>query len=590
MVTVGSARNATSALERLQGLELRLPQLARRELAEILAPLVEQLHEPLPPESRTPVAEGALAFCRTLYASARSADALPLASAVLAQGLRCGDERLQRLARMACGILSADAGDVVAAIEHHVAALRFASAAGDRIEMSSVWNNIGLAMGIAGNYEMAARCYRRAFALVEHDREPVFVRYAALVNLADSNWQIGRYSEGLEFGERAVAELQPDFLQRDIHSALLLRRNIVRLLIGIGRVADAQPHVAALGALADASRTPRAAIAAATTRAVFEMAKGQTDIALTRLEQALTRARQLPAALRDTLAHVIRAEEAAGNPERALLRLSELSEHIYRSAIQKARQHVELASVMATANPLEQEQAQARARLAAQLDPPERPEGWDALDRLAVTAVLRMDSTGWHGKRVGALTKALAVAAGVPPLEALEMGMAADIHDIGMLSVPEGILSKKGALNDAERLVVRRHVDAGAEILGDDRHPRMLMAREIARYHHAHWDGEGYPERVGGKLIPLPARICAVADAYDAMVCGLGARPARSMDEALAELQRVAGSQFDPELVATFENLVRSESEDLGMDLTAPNGMESFQELVGALQEDRGFA
>ncbi|HET9470749.1 MAG TPA: HD domain-containing phosphohydrolase, partial [Usitatibacter sp.] len=188
-----------------------------------------------------------------------------------------------------------------------------------------------------------------------------------------------------------------------------------------------------------------------------------------------------------------------------------------------------------------------------------------------------------------ALSKALAAAAGVDPLQALEIGLAAEVHDIGLLSVPEEILAKRTPLSDGERAAVRRHVDAGAEILCDDRHPRVFLAREIAHYHHARWDAAGYPERVGGKFIPLPARICAVADAYDAMVSGIGGRERLTMDGALAELRRHAGTQFDPELVAVFDQLIRTESQDLGMDLASDAGMDGLQELLNSLQEDRGF-
>jgi putative two-component system response regulator len=206
-----------------------------------------------------------------------------------------------------------------------------------------------------------------------------------------------------------------------------------------------------------------------------------------------------------------------------------------------------------------------------------------------VSAAMRMDESGWHGMRVGALTKALAMASGCSALQALDLGLAAELHDIGMLSVPERILSKRGPLNDAEYAIVRRHVEGGAEILRDDRHPRVLLAREIARYHHAHWDGNGYPERVSGKRIPLGARMCAVADAYDMMVCGFGGRAPKTMDQALRELRGQAGKQFDPELVRCFDELIRAETADRGLDLASSAGLESFQELILSLQEDRGF-
>jgi putative two-component system response regulator len=286
---------------------------------------------------------------------------------------------------------------------------------------------------------------------------------------------------------------------------------------------------------------------------------------------------------------MISAEETAGNSERALLRLTELSDLVYREAIERARSHMELAELSsAMPSNADRVQEQARARLISKRSPAGQPEGWGALERLAVSAVMRTDTTGWHGKRVGALSKALAMASGLDPLQSLEIGLAAELHDIGMISVPEELAAKKGALSEREQAIVMRHVDAGAEILRDDRHPRIFLAREIVRYHHARWDGCGYPERVGGKFIPLPARICAIADAYDELVSGLGSR-VRTMDEALADLRREAGSRFDPELVARFEKMVRTESEDLGVDLGSTSGMEGFQELVNALQEDRGF-
>jgi putative two-component system response regulator len=273
-----------------------------------------------------------------------------------------------------------------------------------------------------------------------------------------------------------------------------------------------------------------------------------------------------------------------------LLRLEELSQHIYRFAIERARQHVELSGLRApTPSGLDQRQAQAKARLVSRVAPPEPPDGWKTLQRLGVSAAMRMDETGWHGMRVGALTKALALASGCTALQALDLGLAAELHDIGMLSVPERILSKRGALNEAERAIVRRHVEGGAEILRDDRHPRMLLAREIARYHHARWDGSGYPERVSGERIPLGARMCAIADAYDMMVCGFGGRAALTMHQALAELRSQSGRQFDPELVRCFDELILAETADRGVDLGSSAGMESFQELILSLQEDRGF-
>ena len=126
-------------------------------------------------------------------------------------------------------------------------------------------------------------------------------------------------------------------------------------------------------------------------------------------------------------------------------------------------------------------------------------------------------------------------------------------------------------------------------MLEDAHHARLLLARDIARYHHAHWDGSGHPPQVAGHAIPRPARLCAVADTYDALVCGEGSREPRSMDEALAELARGAGTRFDPEIVPRFDALIREQAEELGLDTRAASGADAFGELVTSLQEDRGF-
>jgi putative two-component system response regulator len=188
--------------------------------------------------------------------------------------------------------------------------------------------------------------------------------------------------------------------------------------------------------------------------------------------------------------------------------------------------------------------------------------------------------------RVGALTQSLALACGESPLRALEIGLAAELHDIGLLSIPEELIGKPGAVSDAAYL---RHTNAGADLFREDRHSRLMLAGEVSTYHHAWWDGGGHPRNVGGRSIPSAARMCAVADAYDELVTGFGGTGAMSMGKALQALQGMAGSKLDPDLVRRFDTVVRDESSNRGIDPDREGGMECFQELVLALQEDRGF-
>jgi putative two-component system response regulator len=110
------------------------------------------------------------------------------------------------------------------------------------------------------------------------------------------------------------------------------------------------------------------------------------------------------------------------------------------------------------------------------------------------------------------------------------------------------------------------HTVVGAELLGKSNLPELRLAEEIARYHHEHWDGTGYPSRLSGKRIPIHARIVALADVFDALTHGRPYAPAWSIDKALEEIRSRRGTQFDPELTDTFLALVedlRREHADL---------------------------
>jgi putative two-component system response regulator len=575
----------------LSALGTGIEAISSARAAELLEPLRSRLLQPMILAEAQEFGPAAIGICRRFYMHARSRDAVPLAQALLAQTGMAGDQELMRRASTACGLLRGDTGDIVGAIEHHIRALRISVAQGNAVEAGGSWNNLGLTFAIAGNYELANRCYLRALNEVRGVAGPVYCRYVAYGNIANGKFQCGEYQEGLQSGMRALEELSPTFLEEDPHGGILLRRNLVHLLIAMGDLGQARLHSQEVAALAERSPTARATIAAATARAAYEIATGQFDVAFTRLDQALAMARGAPGLLRDTLACVIRGEEAAGYADRALMRLKELADHMYHTTVDRARQVVELEEISPDRGlEFDAQFERTNARLVAKLEPRDAPEGWETLRRIAIGAALRVDRTGWHGNRVGALTKALALEHGLPQLEALEIGLAAELHDIGLSSVPESILTKPGELNEVERSLMERHTDAGAEILRDDREPRMLIAREIARYHHARWDGRGYPEGIGGHYIPLAARMCAIANAYDDLVCGHAGRKPVSMKKALAALRKLAGTEMDPDLVRAFETMISRQAHERHIDTKAAHGFESFQQLITSLEKDGGFA
>lgn len=552
--------------------------------------LLRRMQVPLEAGDAQMASNVALRICQKLYSNARSFDALPFGRANLVLAEHANDAALKRRSHTACGLLLADTADIAGAIEQHMHALKLAAAVDDTIEMSRIWNNIGAAFMVSGRFALAVGCYRRVLTLLQSQPDPVYSRYAALTNLAHCHYHLDESREGLHFAAQALAEMTPAFFQQDPYGALLLQRNCVKLYLATGRHDEAKKHVEEAVRMAERAGTLRASIAASTAQAAYEMARGDHDLGLTRLDQALVMSRAVPATLRDTLVTIIRAEEKAGFPAHALVRMQELSDHVYRMAVGQIRRHVELAELAPAWSPsTEQALEQTRARLTACLSIPNEPAEWKTLQRLAVGAAFRIDSSGWHGIRVGALTQALALEYGMSPIQALEFGLAAELHDIGMASVPERILSKPDGLNEVERALMRKHTTAGAEILAGDQHPRMVIAADIANYHHARWDGEGYPAHVAGESIPLAARMCAVADVYDTLVTDRPYRMAWSMESALEELQRVAGSQLDPDLVRCFEVVIRRESANEGIDPSVDGGLKNFQKLIVALTEDRGF-
>jgi len=124
------------------------------------------------------------------------------------------------------------------------------------------------------------------------------------------------------------------------------------------------------------------------------------------------------------------------------------------------------------------------------------------------------------------------------------------LHDAGKVGVPEGILGKPGPLTAAEWRVMRTHPIIGYQILQGI--PFMTNAAEIVRCHHEMWDGSGYPEGLRHEEIPLPARVFAVVDAFDAMTTDRPYRAALSIEHAAGEIELMAGSQFDPDVCEVF--------------------------------------
>lgn len=166
--------------------------------------------------------------------------------------------------------------------------------------------------------------------------------------------------------------------------------------------------------------------------------------------------------------------------------------------------------------------------------------------------------TRGHSERVQAVSVHIGQSLGLPRGDLEDLFWGSIMHDIGKIAIPDVILSKPGVLTADEYTFIKTHPERSFEIL---RHIEYLnrSALEGARYHHERFDGTGYPLGLEGKGIPLPARVIAVADAYDAMTSSRSYRAAMSHDDAVAEIDRVSGAQLDPEVVSAFETAYRND-------------------------------
>ncbi|HET9777219.1 MAG TPA: HD domain-containing phosphohydrolase [Gemmatimonadaceae bacterium] len=170
----------------------------------------------------------------------------------------------------------------------------------------------------------------------------------------------------------------------------------------------------------------------------------------------------------------------------------------------------------------------------------------EVLERLAAAVEFRDDDTGNHTRRVGHVSALLAAEVGLDPISSELIRRAAPLHDIGKVGIPDSILLKAGPLTAEEFEIMKTHTVIGSRMLSKGRSELVRVSQRIARSHHEWWDGSGYPDRVSGQSIPLEARIVAVADFLDALTHERPYRPARGIDETLAEIKRRAGSHFDP--------------------------------------------
>ena len=174
------------------------------------------------------------------------------------------------------------------------------------------------------------------------------------------------------------------------------------------------------------------------------------------------------------------------------------------------------------------------------------------VERLSIAAEFRDDETARHVQRMSRYTALLATRAGASPERAEQVRIAAVMHDVGKIGIPDSILLKPGKLTPEERRIMEQHSEIGYRILSGSRSELLTLAAQIAWTHHERVDGNGYPRRLAGDDIPPEGRMAAIADVFDALTSNKVYKKASPLPQAIEIMREGRGSHFDADLLDLF--------------------------------------
>jgi len=474
-----------------------------------------------------------------------------------------GDQQQLRRGLSVQGLILTATRNTPDALRSLLRALDLAEALEDRTGIASVWVNIAATFLDATLYVDARVCFERANAAaasIEELAPSATLRCRALHGASMCALYLHEYLQGVDACEEALALLREPKDREQEQARALVESTYVQLLLALNRVEEASQHAVVAREMAARSGAARAKISAATVSGLVDVYKGNTDVGISRIVAVRDQSKILVSSYQDALRASVNAYEKAGQPDRALSMNRELMmnvRNIHREAImQQQQQHLHRLGLPDTDTASLRAIEDKDEALKQKLEDAAAKQG-EFLEHMALTVELREEDSGEHAFRVAMWAHLLALEHGLDPSEAERIELAARLHDIGKVVIPDSVIRKRTALSQGERQLIETHAATGADFLIRAKVPYAHLAEEIARYHHEAWSGEGYPDGISGDAIPLPARIVGLCDAFDSLVHNRPWRPGWRIEEALGHLVRESGRQFDPKLVEQFIPIVR---------------------------------
>lgn len=424
----------------------------------------------------------------------------------------------------------------------------------------TILHNLARVHHLSGDNTLASKIMLSAYesALLCEDQQ---IRATVLLNLGTFLLEDKNYIDGQVYLERAI-----DLCRKISHQP-----GEVNALNSLGNLYEktAQPLLAYVTyhdalALALSIGSTQGELDARLNLGRFYLHAESWDDARTQLQLALelaerTQSAKETAAAHETLCELYKARGDAGQALHHSEELRRIERELFNAERDRQTRNLSIQFEVERAQreadsyrlrtELEQEARQMAERQVEERTAELAQAQYEVVTRLAMAAEYRDGTTGDHTRRVGVMSASLARALGWSEARAELLGIAARLHDVGKMGIPDSILLKSGKLESSEFTQMQTHTLIGATILSGGHSELLQLAEEIALTHHERWDGTGYPRRLAGAQIPLSGRIVAVADVYDALTQIRPYKKAWTHEEAVQELRAEAGRHFDPEVV-----------------------------------------